>query len=101
MKRPSKKKKVQQLSLAIIFLIALNTLAGCMGGGSPTAQRGKSTALFTSNNCMKGGISATNVLTQHNDAARTGADLTETQLTPDCVSTQFGKAYTISLQGQV
>jgi len=44
---------------------------------------------------------AQNVLTQHNDAARTGADLQETQLTPASVKAGFGKLFSLSVDGQI
>jgi hypothetical protein len=85
---------VQQISLAIVLLIVLNTIAGCTEGNFTTAS--------TQANCLEKPITATDVLTQHNNAARTGANLTETQLTPECVSTHFGQKYPpIKLRGQV
>lgn len=45
---------------------------------------------------------AQNVYTQHNDSARTGANLSETILTPANVnSASFGKLYTVNVDGQV
>jgi hypothetical protein len=45
---------------------------------------------------------ATNVLTYHNDNARTGQDLTETTLTPANVnSADFGKLFTCAVDGAV
>src|SRR5438445_11044559 len=41
------------------------------------------------------------VLTQHNDNARTGANLVERTLTPQNVSTQFGYLYDLSANGVV
>lgn len=47
-------------------------------------------------------LAATNVLTWHNDDARTGQDLTETQLSPTNVnSTNFGKLFQINVDGKV
>ncbi len=44
----------------------------------------------------------TNVYTYHDDNARTGADLTETQLTPATVATGgFGLQHTLAVDGQV
>lgn len=48
------------------------------------------------------GQAATNVLTWHNDAARTGQNLIETQLSPANVnSTNFGKLFQINVDGKV
>ncbi len=45
---------------------------------------------------------AVNVLTQHNDLSRTGANTSETILTPaDVNSTNFGKLFTDNVDGQV
>lgn len=44
---------------------------------------------------------AVNVLTQHYDIARTGANTAETVLTPANVSTSFGKLFADTLDGQV
>lgn len=48
------------------------------------------------------GFAQTDVLTYHNDNARTGQNLTETRLTPTNVrSASFGKVFTASLDGKV
>jgi outer membrane protein assembly factor BamB len=44
---------------------------------------------------------AASVLTQHNDAARTGANLQETELTPFTVKTNFGKLFSRGVEGQI
>jgi hypothetical protein len=44
---------------------------------------------------------AQNVLTQHNDAARTGENLHETELTPANVKARFGKLFSLSVDGQI
>jgi outer membrane protein assembly factor BamB len=49
-----------------------------------------------------GTFGQTNVLTYHNDIARTGQNLTETVLTPQNVSSSmFGKLFTVALDGKV
>jgi hypothetical protein len=46
--------------------------------------------------------SHTNVLTYHNDAGRTGQNLTETTLTPANVkASSFGKLFSLSIDGKV
>jgi hypothetical protein len=42
-----------------------------------------------------------NVLTQHNDSARTGANLQETELTPSKVKAGFGRLFSRHVQGQI
>jgi hypothetical protein len=44
---------------------------------------------------------AVNVLTQHNDLSRTGANTSETILTPTNVAKSFGRLFTNSVDGQV
>jgi outer membrane protein assembly factor BamB len=44
---------------------------------------------------------AQDVLTQHNDAARTGADLNETHLTAAGVKANFGKLFSLPVEGQI
>src|SRR5215831_274239 len=45
---------------------------------------------------------ASDVLTHHNDPARTGAVLDETQLSPDTLRSQaFGRLFSLLLEGQV
>ena len=47
-------------------------------------------------------LAQTNVVTQHNDIARTGQNLTETTLTPAVVSSGgFGKLYSVDVDGRV
>src|SRR5438552_1932181 len=47
-------------------------------------------------------LSATDVLTQHNDHARTGAVLDETMLSPDTLKSQgFGKLFSLAVDGQI
>jgi Ricin-type beta-trefoil lectin domain-like len=59
-------------------------------------------ALFALLLPLSAGFAQTNVLTFHNDNARTGQNLTETRLTTSNVrSTSFGKLFTVSLDGKV
>ena len=52
--------------------------------------------------CLLMRAQGVDVLTQHNDAARTGANLRETILTKSNVRTQtFGKLFDIPVEGQV
>lgn len=44
---------------------------------------------------------AINVLTQHNDLSRTGANISETILTPTNVTTSFGRLFTNAVDAQV
>lgn len=44
---------------------------------------------------------AASVLTQHNDLSRTGANTSETILTPTNVATSFGRLFTNSVDGQI
>jgi outer membrane protein assembly factor BamB len=52
---------------------------------------------------LTAGISAkaADVLTQHNDVARTGANLQETDLTPASVAARFGKLFSRPVDGQL
>jgi hypothetical protein len=47
------------------------------------------------------GAQAVNVLTQHNDLSRTGANTSESILTPANVSASFRKLFTDDVDGQV
>jgi hypothetical protein len=48
------------------------------------------------------GLSQTNVLTWHNDNARTGQNLSETILTPaNLTPATFGKLYSLPVDGKV
>src|SRR5215472_10493889 len=44
---------------------------------------------------------AANVITQHNDLSRTGANTSETILTPANVAKSFGRLFTNAVDGQV
>ena len=47
-------------------------------------------------------MAAVQVLTQHNDNARTGANLAESTLTPDAVAPgRFGKQFELQVEGHV
>lgn len=46
-------------------------------------------------------VTAQDVVTQHNDSARTGANLHETELTPASVKAGFGKLFSLPVDGQI
>jgi outer membrane protein assembly factor BamB len=71
--------------------------AGC-GGSSTTSQTGSSTVAPAPSAPQ----TPTNVLTFHNDIARTGQNLTETVLTHAVVnSSSFGKLFSVAVDGKV
>src|SRR3954447_8405803 len=52
--------------------------------------------------CSCAPVFATDVLTHHNDPARTGAVLDETQLSPDTLRSQaFGRLFSLLVEGQI
>ncbi len=50
---------------------------------------------------LRAAAGGANVLTQHNDSGRTGANLRETQLTPETVKSNFGKLFSRAVDGQI
>jgi hypothetical protein len=77
------------------FLFCL--LTGCSGGGSNTAQN-----MPTPTPTPAPSSPSEDVLTYHNDIARTGQQLNETVLTPANVNvTTFGKLFVIPVDGLV
>src|ERR1700753_1637244 len=46
-------------------------------------------------------VKAVNVIMQHNDLSRTGANIGETILTPANISTSFGRLFTNAVDGQI
>jgi hypothetical protein len=92
----------------LLCFIATTTIAGCGGdtgsssGGTTSGGGGTGGTGGGGTGGTGGGNSALNVLTYHNDNARTGQNLSETILTTSNVnSTTFGKLATLSVSGNV
>src|SRR5271155_4873007 len=76
----------------------LGTILGSLRGFVRTLQILSALFLLASSTS----VSAVNVLTQHNDSFRTGANLSESVLTVSNVSTsQFGKLFSRPVNGQI
>lgn len=76
--------------------------ASCGGGGSSSAAGAGSAGGGSGSAGSAGAASATDVLTYHNDTARTGQYLNETTLTPANVNAaHFGKVGFLSTDGKV
>ncbi len=106
----SKSRTVKFGALLCIVTAMSVSCGSCSGGsgGSSSADgagsgAGSATGSGAGGTGSSGGTaSAADVLTYHNDAARTGQYLTETTLTPANVnSTQFGKVAFLSADGKV
>lgn len=82
----------RSLGVRVFFYLVLVVLIGCRGTPRNPVPQGPPTP----------GTQAQDVLTYHNDTARTGQQLNETMLTPANVnSTTFGKLFVIPVDGKV
>ncbi len=104
-RKPSRSAAAPTLSRArsVVATAAFSLLSAalCQCGGSP---RDEATGGATSGEAVgitSSALTTASVLTQHNDNARTGANLAETLLTPASVSTQFGYLYDLPVTGLV
>src|SRR5690348_2261463 len=93
------------LTSSLLICVAL-FFAGCGGtssGGSPSANNNNGNAGSPSPGGGPTPVPGTiSILTQHYDVARTGANLSETALTPANVnSNQFGKLFSFLVDGQM
>lgn len=94
------------LATSLLTCVAL-FFAGCGGassGGSPSANNnnGNPGSPAPGGGPTPGPGTLVSILTHHYDVARTGANLSETVLTPANVnSTQFGKLFSLPVDGQM
>jgi FG-GAP-like repeat len=75
---------------AVVFIVSSLAISSC-GNFAPSSEE-----TSVSRSALIGAVS---VVTQHNDNARTGANLSEASLTPSSVSTQFGYLYDLPVTG--
>jgi hypothetical protein len=78
-----------------LFLAGSTALGGAAIWQCGTSTKPSPTATVAS------ALDSASVFTQHNDNARTGANLAETSLTPTSVSTKFGYLYDMLTEGVV
>ena len=97
-------RRVFLLTASLFAFVAL-LFAGCGGtsSGSPSANNSNGNAGGPSpGGGPTPGPGTVSILTQHYDVARTGANLSETVLTPaDVNSNQFGKLFSFPVDGQM
>jgi PQQ-like domain len=92
------------LSAALVYLLSIIIVAslGCSSGNGNSSGPNPTPTPTPTPNPPSGGSAGFDVVTYHNDAARTGQNLNETVLTPSNVnSTSFGKVGFFSADGKV
>src|SRR6185503_10690732 len=90
------------LGVFTLSLVAMASMAGNCGGGTPTPNPSQSSTSGGSTGGTGGNSNSPNVTTYHNDISRTGQYLAETTLTRSNVnSSSFGKIGALPVDGLV